>query len=210
VVSRLVGQLRIGMGKEEATIESLGNGEPGTGNGPIREVAWPGGELREIVRSDGHRRYRPLSGAKSLPGGWLVRCPVADVDEVVETIYPLSTVHSREWQSGELRVVSLEDVLERQTGRYAVAATLDEDGRQLAREVLCGDCVRSPVWAGAEPPVAEIPCPEPCSVLVSLCREASLWQQSRPAPSAIDDDVPYAAFDHEGSAIREAYIGRMA
>ncbi len=222
MVTRIVGQVRIDLSGEEATVESVGSGGPGTayreagtGNreqprGDTHTIAWPGDELREVVRFDDRGRYRPLSGAKTLPGGWQVRCPSKDVDDVIEAVYPLGTVHMREWERGELRVVSLEDVLARQTGRYAVAASLDDDGRRLAREVLCGDCVRSPVWAGAEPARGTIPCPEPCSVFVSLCREAALWHKDRPETGAINEDVPYAAFERQGNAVREAYIARMA
>ena len=28
-----------------------------------------------------------------------------------------------------------------------------------------------------------MPCPEPCSVLLALCREAAVWQQERPHPT---------------------------
>lgn len=223
MVTRIVGQLRVDIGDEEAAIEALGNREQGMVNSPPTspsravsergsrsDVDWPGEELREVVRFDERGRYRPLSGAKSLPGGWRVRCRADDVDAVIEAVYPLATVHTRDWARSELRVVSLDDVLARQSGRYAIAASLDEDGRRLAREILCGDCVRSPVWAGEAPEGSEIPCPEPCSVFVSLCREAALWQDVRPDPSGIDPDVAYAAFEREGNAIREAYLARMA
>lgn len=228
MVTRTVGQLRIEIVGEEATVQPVGNGEQGTGNGAHpptaspamqekgsradanSDVRWPGNELREVVRFDEGGRYRPLSGAKTLPGGWRVRCAAEDLNGVIETVYPLATVHAREWERGELRVVSLEEVLARQTGRYAIAASLDEAGQRLAAEVLCGDCVRSPVWAGEVPERRAIPCPEPCSVLVSLCREAAIWQGKRPSSSAIRPEVPYAAFEREGNAIREAYLARMA
>ncbi len=52
----------------------------------------------------------------------------------------------------------------------------------------------------------EIPCPEPCSVLVSLCREAALWQREPPSPAQADPNVAFAAFDAPGNEIREAYL----
>src|SRR6185437_2660421 len=97
-------------------------------------------------------------------------------------------------------------------GRYSVAASLDAHGRRLASEVLCSQCVRVPVWRGVQTDAAErggvarIPCPEPCSVLVSLCREAALWQQSPPVRSEPDRTVAFAAFETPGNEMREAYL----
>lgn len=218
MVTWRVGQLRIDVVGGDAVIQPEETGGPhpptpspamqekGSRTESVRSVAWPGEELREFVRFDERGRYRPLSGAKTLPGGWRVQCDAREVDAVVDMVYPLATVHTREWMSGDLRVVSLEDVLVRQTGRYAVAAELDDDGRVTARAVLCGDCVRTPVWAGEEPDTDEIPCPEPCSVMVALCREAALWQREPPPCATVDETVAYAAFEREGNAIRETYL----
>jgi hypothetical protein len=52
----------------------------------------------------------------------------------------------------------------------------------------------------------DVPCPEPCSVFVSLCREAALWEQAPPQPAAVDDRVAWAAFDEPGNEVREAYL----
>jgi hypothetical protein len=71
--------------------------------------------------------------------------------------------------------------------------------------------VKRPVWRDdqAAPPLpgeTTIPCPEPCSVLVSLCREAALWQRDPPPSSPIDPGVPFAAFEQPGNDVREAYL----
>ena len=161
--------------------------------------------IRERVRTDELGRYRPLPGARTMPSGWEVRCGPGEVDGVLDEIYPLARTHLQQWVAGELRLVSLDDVLARQAGRYAVAAKLDDVGRSAAREVLCGVCVKAPVWAG-DSPGNDIPCPEPCSVMVSLCREAALWQDERPERTTPDALVPFAAFDTPGNEIREAFF----
>jgi hypothetical protein len=168
--------------------------------------------LRERVRYDERGRYRPLSGAKSMPGGWCARIAEAALPDALDALYPLALEHLAAGVRAELRVVGLEEVLERQAGRYSVAASLDADGRRVASEVLCRQCVRVPVWRGEQIDAAEhggvasIPCPEPCSVLVSLCREAALWQQSRPVRSEPDRTVAFAAFETPGNEMREAYL----
>jgi hypothetical protein len=189
--------------------------EPGDG-GMVQGPARAGGEsgvvpdlesLRAAVRFDERGRYRPLCGARSLPGGWRVVCGSdAALNETIETVYPLAMRHRKGWAAGTLRVVSLQDVLTRQAGRYEVAATLSPAGRLAASQVLCGQCVRVPVWRGDSAGSDEIPCPEACSVLVSLCREAAIWEAAGPDARPVDPDVPFAQFEEPGNEVREAYL----
>lgn len=166
--------------------------------------------LRAKVRVDDRGRYRPLSGARTLPAGWAASIGHGlTLEQAVEIVYPLALVHQTQWQAGTLRVVQLDDVLARQTGRYEVAAALSDDGRALSRELLCGACVRTPVWDGERPGGGDIPCPEPCSVMVALCREAALWEQERPRAAPADPLAPFAAFEEPGNELREAYLSRM-
>lgn len=164
------------------------------------------------VRHDAEGRYRPLSGAKGLPTGWMVETsPGLALEDAIEAVYPLATIHRKQHAAGTLRVVGLDDVLSRQTGRYEGAARLSENGRTLATTVLCREqCVRVPVWAGEPCDDSAIPCPEPCSVFVSLAREAALWEQELPEPTAINDSIEFAAFEEPGNEIRETYLRRMA
>ncbi|MCC7363340.1 MAG: hypothetical protein IT303_03125 [Dehalococcoidia bacterium] len=171
---------------------------------PTREA------LRELARTDPLGRYRPLSGARTLPGNW--RAHFADLESftaAVGEVYPLAFEHNAQWETGELRVVGLEAVLARHSGRYGGAKELDADGRELARRVLCARCVRVPVWAApaaAKLPPGGIACPEPCSVMVALCREAAIWQKERPARAQPDAAVAFAAFAEPGNEVREAYL----
>lgn len=163
--------------------------------------------LRRHVRVDGNGRYRPLSGARTLPGGWQVETGAAlPLERAIETVYPLALTHMRLHAEGGLRIVTLDEVLSRQTGRYEASANLPRERRALATRLLCGQCVRVPVWNGEACGATEIPCPEPCSVLVSLCREAALWEDEQPEPAHTDPAVAFAAFDEPGNELREAYL----
>ena len=163
--------------------------------------------LRTWVRQDGNGSYRPLPGATTMRSGWRVRCTAGlSLAAAIEAVYPLAMLHTEQQRAGALKVVALQSVLERQTGRYARAVTLSEDGRKVAAGVLCGRCVKRPVWRGDEVKEDSIPCPEPCSVLVSLCRDAALWEVSRPQETVVDPGVPWAAFERSGNAIREQYL----
>ncbi len=171
--------------------------------------------LFERVRFDDCGNYRPLSGARTLPTAWAVRCegPLT-LPDAIDIVYPSAALHMAQWETGSLRIVGLETSLERQTGRYLVAAELSPAGRALAADVVCGRCVRQPVWREgfAAPAITGnegaqmIPCPEACSVLVSFMREAALWQTVRPEMAVIDDGVAFAAFDVPGNELREEYL----
>jgi sirohydrochlorin cobaltochelatase len=166
--------------------------------------------VREWSREDARGRYRPLPGARSLrPGLRLRTADIGDARDAVEAIYPLALLHFRQHAEGALRLVPLEESLARQTGRYEDAAALDDRGRAAVADVLCGQCVKTPLWREPSAPVESIPCPEACSVLIALCREAALWQQSLLARSAPDPDIPFAAFETAGNEVREAVIACM-
>jgi hypothetical protein len=188
----------------------LGDGDSATLRGPgdLRQALAPDEDiLRRHVRVDAAGRYRPLSGARTLPPGWQVQTgPGLPLERAIEAVYPLALTHMRLHAAGDLRVVTLDEVLSRQSGRYEASARLAPERRALASRLLCSQCVRIPVWDGASCPTAGIPCPEPCSVLVSLCREAALWEDESPAPSPVDPGVAFAAFEEPGNELREAYL----
>jgi len=164
-------------------------------------------EVFETVRFDAAGRYRPLSGARTLAGSWEVQVDSGhELERVIETIYPLALTHRRQLADGTLRIVPLEEVLARQSGRYEVSDQLSPAGRELAIETVCGQCVRQPVWHGATCGPEAIPCPEPCSILVSFCREAALWESEPPAPSPISPAIEFAAFDEPGNKLREHFL----
>ncbi len=172
--------------------------------------------IRSFVSQDATGRYRPLAGARSLPSDWQVVCDAeSELTAVVDVIYPLAPSHIEQWRGGTLRLVSLDVVLARQTARYAVSNDLTPAGRAAAVESLCSRCVKQPVWLhpSAPPPVDAplqvIPCPEPCSVLVSLCREAALWEKNMPPATEVESAAPFADFETPGNEVREDCLARM-
>lgn len=172
--------------------------------------------VRELVSRDVAGRYRPLAGARSLPSGLQAEChSTSEMAMIIDAIYPLAPAHVEQWRDRSLRIVALAEVLSRQTARYAVANDLTPDGRTAAAESLCGCCVKQPLWnRPADPPPADapvqvVPCPEPCSVLVSLCREAALWEKNMPSVTPVDATVPFADFEAPGNEVREDCLDRL-
>lgn len=163
--------------------------------------------LREWVREDASGRYRPLPTARTMRPGWYMRCADGfSLGDALGVVYPLAERHQRQLAEGSLRIVSLQEVFDRQSGRYRTAGKLPGAAREVAQRVLCAACVKVPAWHGETGDEQDIPCPEPCSLMLSLCREAAIWEEARPAPAPVETAIPWAAFDEPGNEIREAYL----
>lgn len=200
--TRTLGQLTITETDDGTSIGVAGE--------PMRVLESSHEALSEFVRTDDLGRYRPLSGAKTLPAGWEVTLSAQlSLEDAIEAVYPLALAHQRQLAEGILRVVPLEDVLARQSGRYEDVATLSLDGRARVVETVCGSCVRCPVWDSAPCAPNDIPCPEPCSVFVAFCREAVLWEAEPPQSARPDPAIPWAAFEEPGNELRERYVSEM-
>ena len=204
-ISMQLGQLQLLIGLDELVMV-------GPGPDPGRTMLPPDADaIREYVRCDGEGRYRPLPGLRNLPENWHARfSSIEDFSAALDAVYPLAQRHTGLYEDGSLSITSMEELFARQEGRYAIARELSSRGRELARAILCGACVRVPLWAG--PGCIEngaIPCPEPCSVMLSLCREAALWEQDRPGSAPASADIPFGAFEEPGNQVREAYLRAM-
>lgn len=200
----------------ELTIVRDGEGTVIHGPGGGRDLSADPDAVRDLVSQDAIGRYRPLAGARSLPHGWQASCATsAELAAVVDEIYPLALAHLEQWREGTLRIVPFADALSRQTARYAVSNELSPAGRDAAADSLCGCCVKQPLWrspsdpAPFDAPLQVIPCPEPCSVLVSLCREAALWEKKMPPATPIDPAASFADFEAPGNEVREDCLARM-
>lgn len=195
----------------ELTVTKVSVGVPPRVPGsPLRILPPDPAVVAEFTRHTEAGRYRPLSGERSLPSGWeVVLGRLLQPEQVVDAVYPLATTHQKQLAEGELQVVPLDAVLVRQSGRYEDTARLSGAGRSLAVETLCTVCVRTPVWDNKPCAPDGIPCPEPCSVMVALCREAALWERARPASATVDPAVPFAAFDQPGNELRERFVSAM-
>ncbi len=166
--------------------------------------------VRQHVRYDDASRYRPLSGARTVPSHWQITVTSDQaVFGVVDVVYPLAIAHIDQAATGSLRPCSLAETLPRQSGRYEDSSALTAHGRRAAVAALCDNCVRTPQWSEERATAAyRIPCPEPCSVMVALCREAAIWEQDPPPPSPIDLALPFAALDVTGNEMREAWLAQ--
>jgi hypothetical protein len=191
------GELHISFEGDTAVVE-------GPGEGAQKELPSGPEALRQWVRRDDQGNYRPLPGAKTMPTGWRIRCPVEELVAHLDAAYPLAPRQIALAADGKLRVELAHDVLDRQTGRYAPVRGLEDDRIDAARGSLCASCVKAPLWNDptrlAE--VGVVPCPEPCSVFVALCRELAVLKRV-PAACPVDPSLPFAEFGEPGNATRE-------
>lgn len=195
-----LGELIVEFAGEEAVVRG-----PSTGS-EEQVVECEPGALTAWTRFDDVGRYRPLRGAKTMRHDWRTTCRPEQLDELLDAVYPLALHHIEAWKNGRLRLVGLDEVLSRQSGRYERSSKLAQEAREAAADVLCGRCVKVPAWRGEAPGPEDIPCPEPCSVLVALCREAAIWEEDLPESGEPDPAVQFADFETAGNEIREAYL----
>ncbi len=162
-------------------------------------------ELQAFTRTDDRGRARPLAGAMTMRTNWeaVVRGELA---AVAEALYPAAAEQQAMAEDGMLTIVGLDEVLSRAAAEYETARELDERGRVVASRVLCGQCVKQPLWRGEHWDGQSIPCAEACPVLVALCCAAATWQRERPEPAPPTPHVAYEAFEEPGNEIREAYL----
>lgn len=180
---------------------------PVTDADPVRFEATPD-ELRQFVRTDERGRYRPLSGAKTMRAGWeaTIATPDQDHQAVYDALYPLAMAQRGLGKAG-LRVVSLDTVLARRERPDSGAPGLDAEGRRAAAAVLCGRCVKAPLWNGASwPDGPQLVCPEPCPTLVSLCEQAAGWHADTLDDVEADPDAPFADFESPANEVRQDYL----
>lgn len=142
-----------------------------------RERVWPAGSretvaldspaaLRSFVRED---PFRPLPTRADLPGGWHVDLArPADAHAALETVYPGLVADWSAQQRGALETESLADIGGRQDGMFKDIQQLPRSVIQRTIDEICGECVRTPTWHGAD---GELPCRAACNWWLTNARK---------------------------------------
>jgi len=129
-----------------------------------------------------HGTHRVLRTAPDLARGWrFAGLSPEDVWELLTHFYPGAAAQREFVREGVLRIASWDETAARQTGIYAGLERLPRDQvLRLVRDRCERGCLRVPVWPPAATPAGtpaawpsspwesgEIPCPEPCSLLIT-------------------------------------------
>ena len=177
-------------------------------------------DARTIAQTDAAGAHRPLKTAPDLRRGWSFESlDAVGLDTALGYLYPACVAHWHAAREGSLRATPWRETAERQSGIYASVALLPDDAVRAAVGACCADdlCLRRVAWPlhpgergprGGDGPV---PCPEACSLFVSLARTALALERgegrggdgTRGAPRQGD-------FDHPDNPRRLRYLAARA
>lgn len=159
--------------------------------------------LRDNVRTDDAGAYRPVSGLRTLPRGWILDgLDRAGFVRAVRAVYPGAIVHRALDRREALPVTDLPATLDRQIGMYREIDRLDDETLRAATETVCGACVRQPRWGidgdtSPDDAAGDIPCPEACPAVLETAHRLAT-NRGDPLPDALahaqapDDPTPTA------------------
>lgn len=146
-------------------------------------------EAREISKTTEGGEYRPLKSSPNLRRGWELRVPGAgDLAIAMNYLYPAGIVHWYLHREGRLETTSYRENAARQSGIYKRVQRLSDEGVRDTARACCEDavCLKRTLWDVDEDTTlaidrgkGEIPCPEPCSVFVSLARRVRLFEREK-------------------------------
>ena len=151
-------------------------------------------EARRLRKEDDRGRYRPLSTAPTLRGGWaFVDLGPAELVRGVEGVYPATVANWHREREGDLDVTHWAEAVARHTGIYGVVQTWNRGAGHehvdWVAEACCVDseCLKRREWEyDADTPLAVdggdgvFPCREPCSLVVAAARRWTRLEAEQP------------------------------
>ena len=155
---------------------------------PLKSLEWVSSDpylARDIAQTTNRGEHRPLKTAPNLKQGWaLVELDGRGLWTALDYLYPACALHWYAGREGTLRVTHWRETAERQSGIYSAVKLLPDAAVRNVVRACCEDavCLRRVAWRldeasppelPAEGPVegALVPCPEACSMFVSLARQ---------------------------------------
>jgi hypothetical protein len=140
---------------------------------------------RLIAQTTEAGEHRPLKTAPNLRRGWTItELDGPAVGTAMEYLYPAAVAHWHAGRTGTLRVTHWPETAARQSGIYSAVDLLPGPAVRATIAACCDDrvCLRHVAWsvegdpALASPAATEggdavVPCPEACSLFISLARK---------------------------------------
>ena len=158
-------------------------------------------DARGIAQVTAEGEHRPLKTAPNLRRGWTFEALDArGLWVALDYLYPACAAHWFAASRGSLRVTHWRETAGRQSGMYSAVGLLPGDSVRATVLACCGDvvCLRQVAW-GLDPadptPLASdahetaaasalsdavVPCPEACSMFISLARKVLSVERSAP------------------------------
>jgi hypothetical protein len=159
----------------------------------VRDRGVPTGELKQLTFSDLRKLsflnaaglFRPLRSSPDLQSGWVLSCSGAtDLWRALQEIYPGSVADWFAVQNGA-SPTEYRQFTNRQSGMYRITQLLSDAQAAWVTRAACSQrfCLKRRLWtvAGLDADAAvgksEIPCLEPCAVLLELARKCTRIEQ---------------------------------
>ena len=141
--------------------------------------------LRKVAMFTSNGQFRPLRSSPDLPRGWVLICQgQAELWRALQEIYPGSVADWFAARNGAAPT-NYREFTNRQSGMYRITQLLTDTQAANVTRAACHPrfCLKRRLWtlpgleveeAGAK---SEIPCLEPCAVLLELARKATRIEQ---------------------------------
>lgn len=152
--------------------------------GALRHLNFP--DLRRLATFSASGAFRPLRSAPDLQRGWYFPASTPDdFARALQELYPGSVPDWFAAQSANPPVTDYREFTGRQSGMYRITQLLSDEQAALVTRAACASefCLKRRLWSvpGLPPDRAEtkseIPCLEPCAVLLELARKAARIEQ---------------------------------
>lgn len=207
------GELTIGRGRGGFELRHVE--DVGTDRGRLDQVD-DHSALQQRVRRDDRGRYRPLSGERSLPAGWVVDGLDGEgLVRAVRAVYPGSVADWYHSRADGLSTTPFHETAAGQSGEYAALASMDGAEVEALAEAVCGNCVRRREWPvdaedlrNADQGDSHIPCREACPFVLSAAAEIDDVDSA--TADREDPDLPIAAVGEPANRYRVRYAEERA
>jgi hypothetical protein len=158
-------------------------------------------DARGIAQVTAEGEHRPLKTAPNLRRGWTFeRLDARGLWTALDYLYPACAAHWFAGTRGSLRITHWRETAGRQSGMYSSVGLLDERAVRDTVRACCGDavCLRQVAWGMSQSDPAPlptdpeetaersalsdavVPCPEACSMFISLARKVLSVERSAP------------------------------
>jgi 4Fe-4S binding protein/cobalt chelatase family protein len=162
-----------------------------------------GTELRDWAQTAAGGAFRPLRSAPNLRPGW--RALAADgesLELLLHYVYPGAVADWFAAQDSQPPITSYRQFTSRQSGMYRITTMLDNAIAGAAIRACChvDFCLKRRLWSveGLEPDAgqckSDIPCLEPCALLLEFARKVARLEQNA-VPSSEEPQAEAAESD---------------
>jgi hypothetical protein len=158
----------------------------------LRLVSIP--ELRKLSLFSAQGQFRPIKAAPDLQSGWVMVCrDASELWRALQELYPGSIPDWYAVQSGTAQATNYREFTNRQSGMYRITQHHSDEQAALVIAACCAPrlCLKRRFWtvnglaADQAESKSQIPCLEPCAVLLEFARKCARIEQEEKTALAL-------------------------